>query len=112
MHDQQFTWFGTLASLLFLQLRPPEFRLNILSILRLNKTSLNRKSEAMVYAPKRCSIFMYLIFFSQENAEHRFGFLSGSSPVCISVGRSGAISTHFEAPADGIYTYKTGYRLL
>lgn len=62
--------------------------------------------------PQTMQHFYASDFCSQENAEHRFEFLSGSSPVCISVGRSGTISTHFEAPADGIYSYKTGYRLL
>lgn len=62
--------------------------------------------------PQTMQHFYVSDFCSQENAEHRFGFLSGSSPVCISVGRSGAVSTHFEAPADGIYSYKTGDRLL
>lgn len=63
-------------------------------------------------SPQTMQHFYVSDLCSQENAESRFGFLSDSSPVCISVGRSGAIPTHFEAPAGGIYSYKTGYRLL
>lgn len=63
-----------LASLLFSQLRPPEFRPNILPRLRLNKTYLNRISEAMVYAPQTMQHFYVSDLCSQENAEGKFEF--------------------------------------
>lgn len=41
---------------------------------------------------------------SQDNTELGYGFLSSSSLICISVGISEAITTHFEALADNIHS--------
>lgn len=57
--------------------------------------------------PKTIQHFSLFGLCSQENAELGFGFLSSSSPICISVGIPGAVTTHFEALADDIHSYKT-----